>query len=76
MILNSPTNNDTLNLYCFEALRQHVRLIERPFIEEISLIAARGEFNRDASLEIIETLDPELVRIWPLLSCEFRFQYR
>ena len=27
-------------------------------------------------LEVIEVLDPEVVRRWPLLSCEFRFQYR
>jgi hypothetical protein len=32
--------------------------------------------NRDAALEIIEILDPEIVRRWPLLSCEFRHEYR
>ena len=76
MVLCSPYNDDTLNLYSFEALRENVACINGHFLEELSLIAARGEHNRPASLEIIELLDPEVVRRWPLLSCEFRFQYR
>jgi hypothetical protein len=39
-------------------------------------LAANEPPNRGAALEIIEILDPEIVRRWPVLSCEFRNEYR
>jgi len=39
-------------------------------------LAAKEPPNREAALEIIEILDPEIVRRWPMLSCEFRHEYR
>jgi len=45
-------------------------------MEELALLAAKGEHNKPLSLEIIEVLDLEVIKRWPLLSCEFRYEYR
>lgn len=77
MVLNTATlQDDTFLFFSIEALSKHSELVKRQFIEELALLAANGPTNRKAALEIIEILDPEIIRRWPLLSCEFRHQYR
>jgi hypothetical protein len=75
-LLASTQQNDTLSLYCIEGLRLHAPEIHRQHLEEITLLAANSENCRELALEVIEILDPEIVRRWPLMSCAFRHQYR
>lgn len=77
LILNSTAStSETVIFLCFEALKKHVKRVKRQYIEELSLLAANGPTNREAAFEIIEILEPEIVRRWPLLGCGFRNEYR